>query len=157
MHGISLGYYYGKRQCQPYSCRMLCTGQPAISRVHLSRSQINDRGSWFGNETTCAHAYNIWKWCNGQQLGSAVNSSIDQGEFRAMKTLSDPIAPSCDQYQFCDRMTVSTWTIFKISLLNIVVWRRKEEWEKWHFCYHTLLRLAVFRVAFGHLYESCWS
>ena len=24
---------------------------------------------------------------NGQQLGSAVDSSIDQGEFRAMKTL----------------------------------------------------------------------
>ena len=29
---------------------------------------------------------------SGQQLGSAVNSSIDQGEFRAMKTLSDSIA-----------------------------------------------------------------
>ena len=24
-----------------------------------------------------------------------------------------------------------------------------------HFHYRTLLRLAVFRVAFGHLYESC--
>ena len=59
VHGISLGHYYGKRQCQPYSCRTLCAGQPAISHVHLSRSQINDRGFWFGNETTCAHAYNI--------------------------------------------------------------------------------------------------
>ena len=45
---------------------------------------------------------------NGQQPGSAVNSSIDQGEFRAMKTLSDCIAPRCDKYQFCDKMTVST-------------------------------------------------
>ena len=45
---------------------------------------------------------------NGQQPGSAVNSSIDQGEFRAMKTLSDRIASRCDKYQFCDKMTVST-------------------------------------------------
>ena len=35
--------------------------------------------------------------------------------------------------------------------------RKKEEYEKWHFHDRTLLRLAVFRVAFGHLYESCWS
>ena len=32
---------------------------------------------------------------------------------------------------------------------------RKKEYEKWHFGYRTLLHLAVFRVAFGHLYESC--
>ena len=37
-----------------------------------------------------------------------MNSSIDQGEFRAMKTLSDRIAPRCDKYQFCDKITVST-------------------------------------------------
>jgi len=64
---------------------------------------------------------------NRQQPGSAVNSSIDQGEFRAMKTLSGRIAPCCDKHQFCDKMTVSTWTIFEILLLNIVVWRKKEE------------------------------
>ena len=45
---------------------------------------------------------------NGQQSGSAVNSSIDQGEFRAMKTLSGRTAPRCDKYQFYDKMTVST-------------------------------------------------
>ena len=33
----------------------------------------------------------------------------------------------------------------------------KKEDEKWHFCNRTLLRLTVFRVAFGHLYGSCWS
>ena len=27
--------------------------------------------------------------------------------------------------------------------------------QKWHFHDRTLLGLAVFRVAFGHLYESC--
>ena len=27
--------------------------------------------------------------------------------------------------------------------------------EKRHFHYRTLLRLALFRMAFGHLYESC--
>ena len=45
---------------------------------------------------------------NGQQPGSAVNSSIDQGEFRTMKTLSGRIAPRCNQHQFCDKMKVST-------------------------------------------------
>ena len=45
---------------------------------------------------------------NGQQAGSAVNSSIDQGEFRAMKTLRCCIAQRCDKHQFCDKMTVST-------------------------------------------------
>ena len=45
---------------------------------------------------------------NGQQPGGAVNSFIDQGEFRAMKTLSGRIAPRCDKHQFCDKMMVST-------------------------------------------------
>ena len=46
--------------------------------------------------------------CNGQQPGSAANSFIDQGEFRAMKTLSGRIALCCDKHQFCDKMMVST-------------------------------------------------
>ena len=45
---------------------------------------------------------------NGQQPGSAVNSSIDQGDFRAMKTLSGCIAPRCGKDQLCDKITVST-------------------------------------------------
>ena len=57
---------------------------------HRSRSQTNDRGLWFGNETTCAHEYNILE-CKGQQPASAVNNFIDQGEFVAMKTLSGSI------------------------------------------------------------------
>jgi len=55
-----------------------------------------------------------------------------------MKTLSGCKAPRCDKHQFCDKMTVSTWTVFEISLL--------------YFRNRTLLRLAVFRVAFGHLW-----
>ena len=46
--------------------------------------------------------------CNGQQPGSAVNSSIDQGEFRTMKMLNGRIAPHCNQRQFCDKMKVIT-------------------------------------------------
>ena len=69
---------------------------------------------------------------NGQQPGSAVNSSIDQGEFRAMKTLSGRIAPHFDKHQF-----------------YIVVEHCGVKKER-----NTLLRLAVFRVAFGHLFES---
>ena len=55
---------------------------------------------------------------NGQQPVKAENSFIDQNEFVAMKTLSGRIAPRCDKHQFCDKMTVSTWTVFEISLLN---------------------------------------
>ena len=46
---------------------------------------------------------------------------IDQGEFGATKTLSGRRAPCCDKYQFHAKMTVSTQTVFKISLLNIMV------------------------------------
>ena len=53
-----------------------------------------------------------------------------------------------DKHQFHVKMTVSTQTFREISLLNIVVVTR---YEKWHFRYRTLLRLAVFHVAFGHL------
>ena len=45
---------------------------------------------------------------NGQQQGRAENSFIDQGEFVAMKTLSDCKAPRSDKHQFCDKMTVNT-------------------------------------------------
>ena len=45
---------------------------------------------------------------NGQQPGSAMNSFIDQSEFRATKTLSGRIAPRCGKLQFCDKLTVST-------------------------------------------------
>jgi len=45
---------------------------------------------------------------NGQQLGRAENSFIDQSEFVAMKMLSGCKAPRCDKHQFCDKMTVST-------------------------------------------------
>ena len=46
--------------------------------------------------------------CNGQQLGSAVNSFIDQDEFEAMETLSGRKALHCDKHQFCDKMMVNT-------------------------------------------------
>ena len=81
---------------------------------------------------------------------------IDQGEFEAMKMLTSCRGPRCDKHQFCAKMTVNTQTIFEISLLNLVVLQeRKKEYEKWHFHDRTLLGLAVFRVDFGHFYESC--
>ena len=42
----------------------------AISLVHQSHSQTNDRGIWPGNETTCAHAYNIRKWRPSQRTAA---------------------------------------------------------------------------------------
>jgi len=38
-----------------------------------------------------------------------------------MKTLSSRKAPWCDKEQFRYKMTVSTWTGFEISFLNVVV------------------------------------
>ena len=45
---------------------------------------------------------------NEHQPGSAMNSFLDQGEFRAMKMLSGSIALRCDKLQFCDKMTLNT-------------------------------------------------
>ena len=82
---------------------------------------------------------------------------IDQGEFEAMKTLNGWEAARSDVHQFRAKIKVSTLAVFELSLLD--KWseqrKNKKEYEKWHFCYHTLLRLAVFRVTFGHLYECC--
>ena len=67
---------------------------------------------------------------NGQQSVSAVNNFIDQGEFGAMKTLSDRIAPRCDKHKFCDKMTVSTWTVFELSLFEQSGRNEEEEEEE---------------------------
>ena len=64
---------------------------------------------------------------NRQQPGRAENSFIDWDEFVVMKTLSGCKAVHCDKHQFHDKMTVSTSKFFEISLLNIVVLRKKEE------------------------------
>ena len=55
-----------------------------------------------------------------------------------MKTLSVRRAPRCDKDQFRAKMTVSTYTVFEISLLNIVVLTRKNTkngtFATVHFC-----------------------
>ena len=48
------------------------------------------------------------------------------------------------------------WWVLQL-IFSYSCWTKKKEDEKWHFRYHTLLRSAVLRVAFGHLYESYWS
>ena len=39
-------------------------------------------------------------------------------------------------------------------LVAVTMERKKEKYEKCHFRYHTLLRLAVFGVSFDHLYAD---
>ena len=73
---------------------------------------------------------------------------IDQGEFEAMKSLSGWEAAHSDEHQFHAKIKVRTLAIFELSLFDKWSEQRKKG-EKWHFCYRTLLRLAVFRVAFG--------
>ena len=48
------------------------------------------------------------KWEYAKMEITPVNSFFDQGEFEAMKTLSDHRAPRCDKHQFHANMTVST-------------------------------------------------
>ena len=43
------------------------------------------------------------------------------GVFEAMKMLSSHRALCCDRHQFCAKMTVSTYIVFKLLSLNIVV------------------------------------
>ena len=69
---------------------------------------------------------------------------IDQGEFEATKTLSGCRAPCCDKHQFCAKMTVSTQTVFKKSLLNIVVLTRKKE------------RIRKMEFSFSYLPHGFW-
>ena len=40
-----------------------------------------------------------------------------------------------------------------IVILDLISEYQQEQKKNWHFRYHTLLRLAVFREALGHLYE----
>ena len=95
--------------------------------------------------------YKIRKWC---PICSAVNSFIDQGEFEAMKTLSDRRVPRCDKYQFCAKMKVSMYLNCFQDIIVEHCGLNKKEWENWHFCYRTLFNLAVFREAFRQLLES---
>ena len=133
---------------------------PARSLVY-SRFQTNDRGLRSGNETSCAHAYKIRKWRPSQRTAASECCEwllLTRVNFEAMKTLSGWEAERCDEHPFRAKIKVSTWAVFELSSFD--KWseqRKKKEYEKWYFCYRTLLRLAVFHVAFGHLYESCWS
>ena len=52
VHSISLGHLYYEETVPA----VRGAGQPPCALVWL---QTNDRGLWFGNETTSAHAYNI--------------------------------------------------------------------------------------------------
>ena len=78
------------------------------------------------DETTCAHAYNIWKW-HPTQWTAARQCCKQLCGFGATKTLSGCIAPCWDKHQFCDKMMMSSWAVFKLSLFHEVVWTRKEE------------------------------
>ena len=79
---------------------------------------------------------------------------------------------------FLTRVTLNLWRRLVVGKLHAVMsnfvlklrWVLEPFWsyrclksglnkedENWYFHYRTLLLLAVSRVAFGHLYESCWS
>ena len=78
---------------------------------------------------------------------------IDQGEYEAMK-LSGWEAARSDKHQFRAKIKVSTLAVFELSLVDKWSEQRKKT-TKNGTCYCTILRSAVFRVAFGHLYHCC--
>ena len=48
--------------------------------------------------------------------------------------------------------------IVMLPIVKLGFWHMVEQnWQKWHFHDRTLLHLAVFYMALGHWYESCWS
>ena len=144
-------YYHGKR---PYQLRAWSTSDFACA---LASFPDNDHGNWPGNETTCVHAYNIRKWrpsqwtaateCCEWLLLTRVNLRLGRcwvvGKLHAVMSIRFVLK--------------SRWVLEPFLSYRCLNKSRNEDDEKWHFCYHTLSRLAVFRVAFGHLYHSCWS
>ena len=91
---------------------------------------------------------------NGQQLGSAVNSSIDQGEFRAMETLSVCIALRCDKDQLYGKIYGEYLNHFRDIVVEHCGLKKERRMRKMALLLPHL-HFAVFHVAFGHLYESC--
>ena len=86
--GIILGNYYGKRSCQPYTgCQ---AGQLVIS--YVTSLAFRSVTFVFGLGTRlCVRMHATLEngiLRNEQQLETAVNSLIYQGEFVAMKLLS---------------------------------------------------------------------
>ena len=77
-------------------------GQLTISVVQLSHSQTNDVICGLGMRLHVCMCTKLENGilCNGQQLGSAVNSFVNQGEFEAIKMLSGRRALRCDKHQF---------------------------------------------------------
>ena len=133
-YGISLGNYYKKRPCQPRFrvCTSLAPRPMTVvfglgTRLHVRIRTTLENG--------------VLR--NGQQPDRAENSFIDQGEFVAIKRLSSCKAPCCHKHQFCAKMTVSTWTVFEISLLNFVVLTRMRKMALW--LPHTFLFSCLLR------------
>ena len=120
VHSISLGHYYRKIPCQ-HVCTSLSPRPMTVVFGLGTRLCVGMRTTL---ENGVLH--------NGQQPDSAVNIFINQCEFVGMKMLSCYIAPCCDKHPFCDKMTVSTWSIFEMSLFDEMVSTKKG--EKWHFC-----------------------
>ena len=81
---------------------------------------------------------------NGQQLQCTVNGQV-------LKTLCIVGSAHWGTHCISAKTTVSTWTVLELTWLNKLWW-----WQKWHFCYHTLLCLAVFWDTSGKLCESVW-
>ena len=113
MHSISLGHYYGKRLCQHGASRALRRDFTCTSLAPTQMTVVFGLGSRLRVLMRTTFENGVLR--NGQQPGSAVNTFTDSG---TMKTLSGRIALRCDKHQFCDKMTVSTWTVFELSLFE---------------------------------------
>ena len=142
---INLAHYYGKRPCQPcsWSTRGFACALPDQWLWHLT----------WERDFMCACVQNMKmaSFATESHHESVVNGFYWPGEFEAMKTLSGWEATRCDGHQFRAKIKVSTWAVFELSLFD--KWSEQERRpEKWHFCYRTLSRLAVFRLALGYLW-----
>ena len=131
-----------------------------MGRDCASCTQTNDCGIWPGNETSCAHAYKIGKWHPSQQTTTTECCEwllLTRANFKLSRRWVVIELRVVIRISFVLKWWWVLKTVFEISLLNIMVLTKKKNMKNGTFATCTLLRLAVFCVAFGHLYESCWS
>ena len=152
--GTIPSFFFCFKKCHLWQCGVWRTMVFTLHRATPPPRWVMGQGTWNDMKVMKPLWYLVWEQdyvcaCvqNYKMAFFATDSNhrvlwmafIDQGEFEATKMLSSRRVLHCDNHQFCAKMTVSTWTVFKISLLNLVVWTKKKNnknstFATSHFC-----------------------
>ena len=144
---INLANYYGKRD---HASRAVVNSQFHFCTNLIPRPMILVFGLGTRLYVQCVQ---IWKWRTSQRTANR---------------------DCCEWFLRVNLKLWRHWVVVElyamISISFMLKWQwvlkrdiiveysgRNKNMKKWHFRYRTLLRSAVFYMAFGHLYESCLS